>query len=69
MERSRSSLVVFIYERIAGLSKTTGNVQSSPKREAHPDPFHHEADVADVLELGALIDGVDGLDVTGDLKR
>lgn len=44
-------------------------MQTSPQNEAHPDPLHHEADVADVLELGALVDGVDGLDVAGDLKR
>lgn len=72
LERSLSSLVVFIYGRIAELSGGKGkraNFTLKRKKEAHPDPFHHEADVADVLELGALIDGVDGLDVTGDLKR
>lgn len=36
--------------------------------ETHPDSFHHEADVADAHEVGALVDGVDGLDVAGDLR-
>lgn len=40
-----------------------------PSTETHPDSFHHEADVADVLELGALVDGINSLDVTGDLKQ
>lgn len=44
-------------------------MQPFPETETHPDSFHHEADVADVLELGPLIDGINGLDVTGDLKQ
>lgn len=36
--------------------------------KTHPDSFHHEADVADSHEVGALVDGVDGLDVAGDLR-
>lgn len=36
--------------------------------ETHPDSLHHEADVADAHEVGALVDGVDGLDVAGDLR-
>lgn len=37
--------------------------------ETYPDPFHHEADVADAHEVRALIDGVNGLDVAGDLNE
>lgn len=37
--------------------------------DTDPDSFHHEADVADAHEVGALVDGVDGLDVAGDLRR
>lgn len=37
--------------------------------ETHPDSFHHEADVANAHEVGPLIDGIDGLDMTGDLKE
>lgn len=40
-----------------------------PPTETHPDSLHHEADVANVLELGALVDGVNGLDVAGDLEQ
>lgn len=70
LERSFSSLVVFICTRGTRKSaKTKGNVQPFPEAETHPDSFHHEADVADVLELGPLIDGINGLDVTGDLKQ
>lgn len=36
--------------------------------ETHPDSFHHEADVADAHEVGALVDGVNGLDMAGDLR-
>lgn len=35
----------------------------------HPDSFHHEADVADALKVCALIDGVDGFHVTGNLRN
>lgn len=70
LDRSLSSLVVFIYAGETEMSpEKGGRVQTPLKKETHPDPLHHEADVANVLELGALIDGVDGLHVTGDLKR
>lgn len=36
---------------------------------AHPDPFHHEADVSDAHEVCALVNGVDGSYMTGDLRR
>lgn len=35
----------------------------------HPDSFHHEADVADALKVCALIYGVDGLHMTGNLQN
>ena len=34
----------------------------------HPDPFHHEADVANAHEVCALVDGIDGLHMAGDLR-
>lgn len=62
--------MVFIYTRRTGTSATQRDKRKPlPEGETHPDSFHHEADVADVLELGALVDGINGLDVTGDLKQ
>lgn len=34
----------------------------------YPDPFHHEADVVNAHKVCALIDGINGLDMTGYLK-
>jgi len=45
------------------------NLTAAYQHRTHPDPFHHEADVADPNKVCALIDGIDGLDVTGDLKQ
>lgn len=35
---------------------------------AHPYSLDHEADIADAHEICALVDGIDGLDVIGDLS-
>lgn len=37
------------------------------EEKTHSDPFHHEADVANAHEVSALVDGIDGSDMTGDL--
>lgn len=52
------------------MNKDTGQRQTFAfTMETHSDSLDHEADVANVLELGALVDGIDGLDVTGDLSK
>ena len=35
----------------------------------HPDPLHHEADVANAHEVRALVDSIDGFHMAGDLRR
>lgn len=35
--------------------------------KTYPDSFHHEADVTNAHEVCALIDGINGLHMTGDL--
>lgn len=35
----------------------------------HSDPFHHEADVANTHEVCTLINSINGLHMTGDLKE
>lgn len=46
-----------------------GDKSQVTESETYPDPFHHEADVADAHEVRALIDGINGLDVAGDLNE
>ena len=46
--------------------KTT--VQMVYSSYTHPDPLHHEADVANAHEVRALVDGIDGLHMAGDLR-
>lgn len=54
--------------RLRAVGFTRGKREREKLGETHPDSFHHEADVADAHEVGALVDGVDGLDVAGDLR-
>ena len=35
----------------------------------HPDPFNHEADVSDALEICGLVNGVNRFYMAGDLQR
>lgn len=52
-------------------ARSTMLIKLKETRQTHtytyPDPLDHKADVADALEVCALIDRVDGLHVTGDL--
>lgn len=36
---------------------------------AHPDPFHHEANVSNAHEISGLVNGVNGLYMAGNLER
>lgn len=48
---------------------TRNSTHKSPCQETHPDPFHHETDVANAHEVCTLIDGINSFDMTGDLKQ
>lgn len=83
LERSFSSVVVLICgsrgatvrpDKDGGkysdyrVSASHGEREREKLGETHPDSFHHETDVSDAHEVGALVDGVDGFDVAGDLR-
>lgn len=53
---------------VAGFTRRNREREKEKRGETHPDSFHHEADVADAHEVGALVDGVNGLDMAGDLR-
>lgn len=64
---------VYLYRRAAMSSEgpnLTFKTTFKPKNQhkTHPDPFHHEADVANAHEVCALIDSINRFDMTGDLK-